>query len=67
MLTLNGHCVAGWLSRWLCYTMKEDQINTGTTSASIDNVNHPLFHLSSLQTGYKRHRNEQSMPKHRRA
>lgn len=56
---------AGYLD--VCYTIKEDQINTGITSASIDNVNHPLYHLSFLQTGYKRHRNEQFMPKHRRA
>lgn len=50
-----------------CETIKEDQINTGITSASIDKVNHPLYHLSFLQTGYKRHRDEQLMPKHRRA
>lgn len=49
------------------YTIKEDQINTDITSVSTDNVNHPLYHLSFLQAGYKRHRNEQFMPKHRRA
>lgn len=56
---------AGYLT--VCYTIKEDQINTDITSASIDNVNHPLYRLSFLQTGYKKHRNEQFMPKHRRA
>ena len=42
---------------------EKDQINTGTTSASIANVNHSLHHLSFLQTGYKSHRNEQLMLK----
>lgn len=55
---------AGYLT--ISYTKKKDQINTDTTSASIANVNHSLHHLSFLQTGYKSHRNEQLIPKHRR-
>lgn len=55
---------AGYLT--IYYTIKEDQINTDITSASTDNVNLPLHHLSFLQTGYKSHRSEQFMPKHRR-
>ena len=45
---------AGYLT--ISYTKKKgggDQINTGTTSASIANVKHSLHHLSFLQTGYK--------------
>lgn len=39
-------CLAVYLT--ICNAIKEDQINTGITSATIDNVKHPLYHLSFL-------------------
>lgn len=58
-------CQAVYLT--MCNAIKKDQINTGITSATIDNVKHPLYHLSFLQAVYKRHKNEQFMPKQRGA
>lgn len=49
----------------ICNAIKEDQIYTGITSATTDNVKHPLYHLPFLLAVHKRHRNEQYVPKQR--
>lgn len=54
---INGYC----MTYSIYNTIKEDQINIGITSATTDNVKHPMYHLSVLQAVYKTHKNEQFM------